>query len=62
MAVEFYNVKLRQKVSVDESKVKKVEMDTRGGKRYALKAEHEGTPMTKFISKDTYDTLDVAKG
>lgn len=62
MAIEFYNVKTRSKVSVDEANVKKVAMDTRGGTRYALRAEHEGTNLTKFISKDTYETLDVAQG
>jgi hypothetical protein len=63
MAIEFYNVKTRQKVSVDESKVKKVTFQPKGGStRYAVRAEWEGTPLTKFVSKATYDSLNVAKG
>ena len=40
MAIEFYNVKTRQKVSVDESKVKKVVYNPKGSSpRYAVRAE-----------------------
>lgn len=61
MPIEFYNVKTRQKVSIDESQVKKVKYAPKGqgSPRYALRAEYEGTPLTKFVSKDTYDSLDV---
>lgn len=62
MAIEFYSVKSRQKVSIDESQVKKVVYHPQGSEgkpRYALRAEHEGSNLTKFISKDTYDTLNV---
>ena len=62
MAIEFYSVKIRQKVSIDESKVKKVVLKTKSGERYALKAEHEGSNLTKFINKATYDSSTVAQG
>ena len=62
MSVEFYSVKTRSKVQVDEGQVKKVVLQTKSGDRYALQGMHEGTKLTKFISKATYDSLNVAKG
>tara|TARA_A100001015_G_scaffold55666_1_gene61157 strand:+ start:1483 stop:1671 length:189 start_codon:yes stop_codon:yes gene_type:complete len=62
MAIEFYNVKKREKVQIDESAIQKVEYEreTSKGKqiRYALKAkDDDGTNLTKFCSKETYDQL-----
>ena len=64
MAIEFYDVKTRQKVSVDESKVKKVTYQPKGtgGPRYGLRAEYEGRSLTKFVSKAEYDRLNVPEG
>lgn len=64
MGIEFYNVKIREKVEVPESAVRKVryERETKSGKtsvRHGLRAEYEGTKMTKFVSKDDWDALDV---
>jgi hypothetical protein len=60
MAIEFYNVKTRQKVSVEESQVKKVVYNPKGsGPRYAVRAEVDGTALTKFVSRATYEALDV---
>ncbi len=63
MAIEFYNVKKREKVSVDESKVTKVkyERKTGGGPqvRYALRATDDGTNLTKFCSEADWKALDV---
>lgn len=62
MGIEFYDVKTRQKVTVDEKNVKKVVYHPQGsgGKpRYAVRGEHEGRNLTKFVSKDAYDTLDL---
>jgi hypothetical protein len=61
VAIEFYNVKTRQKVSIDESNVKKVVYHPKGGgnPRYAVRAEDNGTALTKFVSKATFDSLDV---
>lgn len=63
MPIEFYNVKTRQKVSIPEERVKKVVFHPKGQgtTRYAVRAEHEGTPLTKFVSKATYESLNVAE-
>jgi hypothetical protein len=61
--IEFYNVKKKEKVKVSESSVEKIEYKktTKTGKlsiRYALKAvDDDGTKLTKFCSKDDYDSL-----
>lgn len=61
--IEFYNVRKKAKVSIPESKVKKVEYKstTKIGKeviRYGLKSvDEDGTKLTKFVSRDTYDSL-----
>ena len=62
MAIEFYNVKKRKKVKIDESKVKKTtyERKTKEGKkqiRYAFRATDEGTNLTKFVGKADWDKL-----
>ncbi len=61
MAIEFYDVKLRKKVKVDESQVKKTTFTTKNGqKRYALRAKTEdGRNLTKFVSKSDWDSLPV---
>lgn len=60
--IEFYDVKKRAKVSVSASQVKKAkyERPTKDGGtqvRYALKAEVDGSKLTKFVSKDTWDSI-----
>lgn len=61
--IEFYNVKKKTKVQVSESNVEKktYERITKSGKktiRYALAAvDDDGTKLTKFCSKDVYDSL-----
>lgn len=61
--IEFYNVKKKQKVMIDQSKVTKhaYEKTTKSGKlsiRYALKSiDEDGTKLTKFCSKADYDSL-----
>jgi len=63
MAIEFYDVKLRQKVNIDESKVKKVTFETKSGTRYGLRATtDDGRNLTKFVSKATWDGLNVPLG
>lgn len=59
MAIEFYDVKTRQKVSLGDDKVKKVTYQPKGsgGARYAVRGEHEGRKLTKFVSKADYDKL-----
>jgi hypothetical protein len=60
--IEFYDVKNKTKVSVPVAQVKKVtyERQTKSGAtqvRYALKAELNGVKLTKFVSKDTWDSI-----
>jgi hypothetical protein len=64
MAIEFYDVKLRQKVQIPESEVRKTtyERESKGGKtnvRYALRATNQGTNLTRFVSKNDWDGLDA---
>jgi hypothetical protein len=64
MAIEFYDVKQRQKVQISESEVRKTtyEREGKGGKpnvRYALRATNQGTNLTKFVSKADWDALDA---
>lgn len=60
-AVEFYDVKLKKKVNVDESKVRKTTFSTKNGQvRYGLRATTEdGRNLTKFVNKATWDSLKV---
>ncbi len=64
MAIEFYDVKLREKVSIPESQVRKTTYEREGkdGKtsvRYALRAENAGTKLTKFVSQADWAALDA---
>ena len=64
MAIEFYNVKKRKKVSINESEIKKVEYKRETSKgvqvRYAFRAQDDdGTNLTKFVSKTDYDQVDA---
>ncbi len=54
--MQFYNVKTRQKVDVDDSKVTIVTM--KNGKK-AAQAESDGVKMFKIISKDDAARLGV---
>lgn len=61
--ITFYNVKKKQKVEIDPSKVEKVEIKSvsKNGKeriRYAFKAiDEDGTKLTRFCSKADYLAL-----
>jgi hypothetical protein len=64
MSIEFYDVKKREKVQVPESSIKKVkyETTTKTGKqsvRYAFRAEHNGSKLTKFASEADWNALDA---
>jgi hypothetical protein len=64
MAIEFYDVKRREKVSIPESRVRKTTYEREGkeGKtnvRYALRAENEGTKLTKFVSQADWEALEA---
>lgn len=63
MAIEFYNVKKRKKVKIDEKSVQKVKYQrkTSAGEtqvRYAVKAvDDDKTNLTKFLSKADWEKL-----
>ena len=62
--VDFYNMKLKRKISVPEKQLRKRVFSKPGAaggtqRRYALVAEHEGTRMFKFISESTFKSLNV---
>lgn len=61
--IEFYNVRKKEKVTVSETEVEKVEYKSTSKKgkeviRYGIKAvDDDGTKLTKFVSKATYDSI-----
>lgn len=66
--MEFYSVQLRKKVEVPDKDLTKVmyKRTTSGGKeqvRYAVKADYKDNgkniALTKFVNKETYDSLKV---
>lgn len=58
--LDFYNLKLKRKVDVPESQVKKTVFQAKGNqRRYALVAEQDGTRMFKFVSEATYKSTKV---
>ncbi len=59
MAVEFYDVKTRQKVQIDDANVKRVTFQTKkGGVRYGLRAlTDDGRKLTKFVSKADWENM-----
>jgi len=64
---KFYNVKKRESVTVTEDKCTKViyKRKTAGGvqERYAIRAkDNDGTNLTKFINKKTFDGLKCPVG
>lgn len=61
MAQEFYDVKTRQKVKIDDKKVSKTTFTGDNGQvRYGLRGQtDDGRKLTKFVSKADWDTMDV---
>ena len=61
--IPFYDLKTRKHVDVPLSSVTKRTMTraTKTGEqtRYSLKATHEGSNLTKFVNKATFDATDV---
>jgi hypothetical protein len=63
-SVEFYNLKLKKKVSVPQERLRKQVFSKPGSaggvqRRYALVAESDGTKMFKFVNEATFKSLDV---
>lgn len=61
MAIEFYDVKLKKKVQIDEANVRKTTFTTKNNQtRYGLRAKtDDGRNLTKFVSKGDWDALNV---
>lgn len=64
MPIEFYDVKIRQKVKIDEGKVTKVTFQTKNGQtRYGLRAKTaDGRNLTKFVSKADWEKMKLPEG
>ena len=61
VAVEFYDVKFKKKVMIDELKIVKVTFTTKnGGLRYGIRGTtDDARPLTKFVNKATWDSMKV---
>ena len=63
MAVEFYDVKTRKKVKIDDKNVVKTKFTTKNGQtRYGLRAKtSDGRNLTKFVSQADWDKMKYAE-
>jgi hypothetical protein len=60
MAVEFYDVKTKKKVSIDEKNITKVTFKSDSGRvTYGIRGEYDGRKLTKFVSKADWDKMAV---
>jgi len=63
MTVTFYNVKTKSNMDVEEKDLRKkayTRINSKGTQfRYAVRATIDKVNLTKFISKETYDALNV---
>ena len=61
MPIEFYDVKSREKVQIPESEIRKTKYTKEGSSsvRYALRAKHNGTNLTKFVKEADWQALDA---
>ena len=59
MAVEFYDVKLRKKIKIDDKNVIKTTFKTKNGSiRYSLRGKTaDGRMLTKFVSQKDWEML-----
>jgi hypothetical protein len=61
--IVFYNVKTRSKVEVSENNITKRAYSKTTSKgiqyRYAVQTTVDGTNLTKFVNKETYESLNV---
>lgn len=56
-AMEFYNVKKREKVTLKT--YKKIKYEKGSQVRYAFRGEDDGTKLTKFCSKTAWEASDA---
>lgn len=60
MAVEFYDVKHRKKVSIEDKDIQKTTFIANGQTRYGLRGKtSDGRMLTKFVSKADWDKMNV---
>ncbi len=61
MAVDFYDVKNRKKVSIDEKNITKTTFTTQNGQtRYGIRGKtDDDRTLTKFVSKGDWDGMNV---
>jgi len=60
MAIEFYDVKTKAKVKVEEANITKVTFKGESGRvTYGIRGVHDGRKLTKFVSKADWDKLKV---
>jgi predicted carbohydrate-binding protein with CBM5 and CBM33 domain len=61
MGIQFYDVKSRQKVEIPDSEIRKTTYSKEGSStvRYAFRATHNGTNLTKFVKKEDWDSMNV---
>lgn len=58
MAVEFYDVKTRKKVKIEDKDVLKTTFTTKNGQvRYGVRGKYDGRMLTKFVSKADWDSM-----
>lgn len=64
MAIEFYDVKIRKKVKIDEKDVVKTTFTTKKGQvRYGLRGKtSDGRNLTKFVSKSDWEKMKLPEG
>lgn len=63
MAVEFYDVKTRAKVKIEDKDIVKVKMDTKSGARYAIKGKTaDGRNLTKFVGAADWEKMSYPVG
>lgn len=59
--IEFYDVKYRKKVKIDEKNIAKTTFETQNGQtRYGIRGKtDDGRVLTKFVSKSDWDSMKV---
>ena len=64
MSVEFYDVKVREKVKIPKDRITKIKITQKNGQvRFAFRAlTEDGRKLTKFCSKADWDAMDVPEG
>jgi hypothetical protein len=64
VAVEFYDVKTRKKVKIEDKDIQKVKFTTKNGQvRYGLRGKtSDGRNLTKFVSQGDWDKAKYPEG